>query len=150
MSIHEELITRISIAIKRLESAGSLSPSTVALAVHQGLTDENIEVHVYYASLEHLKHMTRKVLAAKFGVLGSENSSIQNELFTELQSHYPTARKKGEDPVYKRKEILSYFEVQWNVAQLRKTGQAFLAHADGLDAWNENRGEIGLGYVGSA
>ena len=70
MSIHEELITRISIAIKRLESAGSLSPSTVALAVHQGLTDENIEVHVYYASLEHLKHMTRKVLAAKFGEAG--------------------------------------------------------------------------------
>lgn len=144
MSIHEQLITRINIAIKNLESAGSLSPTTVALAVHQGLTNESIEVHIYYASLEHLKQMTRKVLSAKFDISGSENTSTQDELFVELQSCYPIKRNKGEEPVYKRREFLSFAEAEWNCMKLQKASIALSIHANQLRAWNENRG---AGYL---
>lgn len=145
MSLHDHLISRINRTIEALETTGSMSPTTIALAVHHGLTDEQIEAHIYYASMEHLKQMVRKVLAAKYEPNGSDNDAIQDELFVKLQDCYPVKRERGQEPLYKRRSMLSYEEAKWNVAKLRKNGHAFLEHSDGLDAWNEGRGLSELG-----
>lgn len=140
MSIHEEVNAAIYQAIEVLGSAIALSPTTLALSVQRKFSEDHIEPHVQYTSLEHLKQMARKVLARRYEPDGEDNAAHQGELFSgQLQDRYPIPLKRGDDPVYKSRDQLSPTEVAWNIDQLRKSAAARLRHADALQAWADNR-----------
>jgi len=139
MSLHEEVAAAIASEIEALGSAIALSPTSVALAVQRRFTTDAVEPHLLYTSLEHIKHMARSVLAKRFDADGDESVAHQGELFSgQLQQHYPTPRVGRAEPIYKKREALSRDEIEWNVAQLRKSASARLAHADALQAWADS------------
>jgi hypothetical protein len=140
MSLHNDITNAISRQIEELGSAIALSPTSVALAVQRSFSDEAMEPHVQYTSLEHIKHMARKALSGRFEESGDENDAHQGDMFSgQLQDRYPVPRERGADPIYKLREHLSTSEAQWNVETLRKAANARLRHADALDAWNSGR-----------
>lgn len=143
MSLHEEVSTAIHREIEALGSAIALSATTIAIAVQDRYSTGPVEPHVQYTSLEHLKHMARKALAGRYEPDGEENESHQGEMFSGvLQDRYPVPRERGADPVYKHRESMTVIELDWNVAQLRKSANARLRHADALQAWTDERGDL--------
>lgn len=137
MSLHEAINTAMMRFIEDRRECAIMSPAAVAAATFNQFSAEHVEPHIEYASLEHFKHMARKVLARRFDDDGEENAvySGQGELFSgHLQDRYPVPRKAGEEPTYKRRELLTPAERAWNVKTLRKSADARLAHADALEA----------------
>lgn len=51
-----------------------------------------------------------------------------------LQDRYPLPRKKGEEPAYKLRLMLTPEEREWNALQLHKSGLARIEHANALRA----------------
>ena len=114
-----------------------ISPAAVAVAVLRQYAPAALEPHIEYASLEHLKHMARRVLARRFDDDGAENRTYnaQAEMFSGyLQDRYPLPRTADEEPTYKLRGLLTAEERAWNVALLRKSATARLEHADALEA----------------
>lgn len=137
MSLHEAISTAMVRFIEDRAECAIISPAAVAAATLQAFNGDGLEPHIEYATLEHFKHMARKVLARRFDDEGEDNAAYagQGELFSgHLQERYPVPRKKGEDPVYKRRVDLTPEERRWNVKSLRKSADARLAHADALEA----------------
>lgn len=57
-----------------------------------------------------------------------------------LQWRYPIRKSKEDhEPQYILREQMSAFDVNYNVARLRREGRARLAHADTLEAWGRSR-----------
>jgi hypothetical protein len=141
MSMHEDLANAIQRAISNLGAAVLLSPTALALSVQEQYADGSIEPHIQYSSLEHLKQMSRHALAGRYDPDGEQNEAHQGEMFSgHLQDRYPVPRVKGAEPVYKLLKELNVSEVEWNIAQLRKSADARLRHADALRAWAFDRG----------
>jgi hypothetical protein len=146
MTIHEDVLSEIHREMKRLSGIDVVvSPTTIALAVQESFATGRLEPHIQYTSLEHLKQMARHELARNWSH-GNENAETyshedeQGELFSgHLQDSYPLPRRRGEEPVYRPREFLSFEEAEWNADQLRKHGLARLKHADALLAWNARR-----------
>lgn len=141
--MHESILAVMTRYIEDRRDCVILSPAAVASATFQGFNDEAIEPHIEYASLEHFKHMARKVLGRRFDHESDENPAYaeQGELFSgDLQERYPAARKKGEDPTYKRLGDLSEDDFEWNVRALRRSAKARALHADALQSyWEQAR-----------
>ncbi|MDR2880496.1 MAG: hypothetical protein LBV29_01150 [Azoarcus sp.] len=139
MSLHED----INVEMHRIadnSSAEIITPNSLALAVHRQFVNDHLEPHIEYASIEHFKHLARKVLSCKHDTESDENEVYQGELFSGvLQVRYPIPRKRGEEPAYKLRELLNHEEIHWNVAILRKSAEARLQHADALEAWAQSR-----------
>lgn len=136
MSMHEEISNAIRGEIDALGGAVALSPTTLALAVQRRFGGNEIEPHLQYASLEHLKQMSRRELARRYDVDGEENVAHQGELFSGLlQDAYPVP----DQSVYKPRLDLTDEEAEWNISILRKSANARLQHADALQAWLDTR-----------
>jgi hypothetical protein len=139
MSLHEEISVAIQREIDSMGDAIALSPTSLAIAVQRSYASE-IEPHVQYTSLEHLKQIARSVLSRRFDADAEESDAYQGEMFAgQLQSRYPTPRGTGGEPIYKAREHLSASELTWNITQLRKSAAARLEHADALQAWADGR-----------
>jgi len=137
LSLHEAITTAMARYIDDRRDCAIMSPAAVAAATFSQFSAEHVEPHIEYASLEHFKHMARKVLARNFDDAGEDNTAYagQGELFSgHLQDRYPCPRKANEEPTYKRRELLTPAERAWNVKTLRKSADARLAHADALEA----------------
>lgn len=137
MSLHESINTAMQRYIDGRADCAILSPAAMASAAYQEFASDSVEPHIEYGCLEHFKGMARKVLAGRFTDDGEENAAYagQGELFSgHLQDRYPLPRKAGTDPTYKLRHLLTAEERAWNVALLRKSGEARLAHADALEA----------------
>lgn len=137
MSLHETIVTSITRFIEARNDCAIISPVAVAVALLDEYGSGALEPHIEYASLEHFKQMARRSLAHRFTDEGEENPaySSQGELFSgHLQDRYPLPRRKGEDTQYKLRSLLTAEERAWNVATLRKSANARLAHADALEA----------------
>lgn len=121
-----------------LKDAVLLSPAALAHRVFEVFGDPEVEPHVQYTSVEHLKHMARVYLARRNEADSDENpahgAQASFEFSGQLQDRYPVPRKSGEEPVYKLRSHLSEEERAWNVAQLRKSARSRLEHADALEA----------------
>jgi hypothetical protein len=142
LSLHEGIATEMARFVEDRRDCAVISPSAIAAAVLRIYSADQLEPHIEYASLEHLKNMARKVLAHRFSDEGDANPAYadQGELFSgHLQDRYPLPRKKGEDAVYKLREALTDEEARWNIRTLRRSADARLAHADALEAWNQSR-----------
>lgn len=139
MSIHEDITVAMHQFIDARRDAAIISPTAVASAVLGNFkADEKVEVHIEYASLEHLKHIARRILAGRFEDEGEDNpvyGGEQGELFSgHLQERYPVPRRQGIEPQYKLRSLLTAAERAWNVRILRKSADARMAHADALEA----------------
>lgn len=143
MSLHEEVAAAIQQELDNLGTAVKVKPTTLALAVQKKFVAGNIEPHIQYTSLEHLKQMARGVLSGRYDTSAdnSEAYGDQGSLFSgHLQDRYPVPRKRGDDPEYVKLSALTKSEWEWNVRQLRKAGRARLSHADALEAWGQSEG----------
>lgn len=121
--------------IERLSGAALISPSALAWAVLSDIAGDDLDPIVQYACLEHFKAMARKALAGRFTAEGEENPAHGDDLFSgSLQDRYPLRHQAGQEPVYKRRDLLTAEERAWNVQQLRKSARARLQHADALEA----------------
>jgi hypothetical protein len=142
MSLHDDLVqkTRTCIAGMQQHSAAFISPSAVAVTVHEAFSSGNEDDHVTYASIEHCKQIARKELAGKFSPEGQDNVAHQEDMFSGvLQEYYPLPRKRGDEPQYKLRELLSSDELKFNIDLLRKSARARLEHADALEAFRDWR-----------
>lgn len=142
MSMHEDVMSAIHAEIDSFGAMVDLMPGAVAAAVFQRFAESNVEPHVQWASLEHLKQLARKALAGRYDADSEDNDAHQGELFSHLQDRYPVPREKGADPIYKLRVHMSRQELQWNVNQLRKSARARLLHADALQGYADGRGEL--------
>lgn len=137
MSLHESIQTEMQRYIDAHEDCASISPEAIAASTYEKFSEAAVEPHVEYGCLEHFKGMARKVLAGRYVDATDENPAYedQGELFSgHLQERYPVPRKPGEEPVYKLRSLLTPIERAWNVRRFRRTGKAFIAHGDALEA----------------
>lgn len=140
MSLHQELTDAINSEIESHGEATALSPTSVAIAVQSRYTQGALNPHIQYASLEHLKHMARRVMAGRFEADGEENETHQGDMFSgHLQDRYPLPKVKGQEPIYKRRIDMTDAELMWNEDQLSKSARARVLHAKALKAWRESR-----------
>jgi len=142
MSLYDDVTSAIHREIAALNGAIALSPTVVALAVKNGFADSGIEPHIEYTSIEHLKQMSRRILAGRFDADGEENTSHQGEMFTgHLQERYPVPPVKNVEPTYKKLNLLSKDELAYNIAHLKKSAVARLQHADALQAYCDEKSQ---------
>ena len=136
MSLHDEINVALQSEIDAMGGAHILSPTSLALAVQARYAGSELQPHIRYTSLEHLKQMARRALARNFEPDSDDTAAYQGELFSgQLQDRYPIPRKRGDDAQYKKREQLTPEEIEWNVAMLRKSAASRLQHADALQAW---------------
>jgi len=148
MNQHQRITQEFSRQYELLRGATLISPASLAHGVHEEFTSGEEDLHIQYASLEHMKHMARVFLARQKDADGEENAAhaAQGDLdlgvgFSgKLQDRYPLPRKEGEEPVYKLRSELTELERAWNVKQLRKSAQARQEHADALEAEGQIKG----------
>lgn len=137
MSLHEQIARAMTRYIEDRADCTILAPAAVAVATYRTFAADEVEPHIEYASLEHLKHMARRLLAKRFDHESDENPVYeeQGELFSgHLQERYPAARKAGEEPTYKRLEAMNDDDFAWNLRALRRSAKARALHADALEA----------------
>ena len=143
MSFHDQIQQVIHTVINGLDGEGiiSISPTTIALRVHDQFGSEEEDPHIRYASVEHFKQMARKALAGKFSTEAHESDAYMDDMFSgHLQTRYPIPLEKGREPVYKSRDALTQDELDWNIEQLRKSAMSRLEHADALQAYRDRRG----------
>ena len=142
MSIHHEIEQAIREIIGELDTSGveSLGPTAIALRTYEQYGREGDDLHVRYASTEHFKQMARALLARQYEPDADESQSYQGDMFSgHLQDRYPIPRKGDEDPIYKRRDLLTVEELRWNSRNLRKSANARVRHADAIDLYIEQR-----------
>lgn len=150
MTQHQQIHAEFERQYERLKDAAVVGPKALAYRAYrkfsQGKDGKPIEIeaHIQYASLEHMTSMARKFLAKH-----ADPDSDENEVYGsqgtfsfsgQLQDRYPLPRKPGEEPLYKKRSLLTAEERDWNVRQLRKSAQSRQEHADALEA--EGRGRV--------
>lgn len=140
MSVHEQVNQTMRAVLKEIggDTNIALSPTLLAVKTFDVFCDERPEIHIEWASIEHFKALARKLLARQYEHDSDENEAYEDDMFSgELQDRYPVPRKKGEDPIYKQRFMLSVDEIDWNISQLRKSADARLRHADALQAFRD-------------
>ncbi|MYF06690.1 MAG: hypothetical protein F4092_00575 [Rhodospirillaceae bacterium] len=95
---------------------------------------------VYLAAHLALRQMAREICRKKFDPASTEAGPGQGNLFSgQLQTRYPAAHKRGEDPEYVVLDHLTAKDVKFNVRRLRREAGAKLRHADALEAWGDEQ-----------
>jgi len=139
-TLHDDISRTMLSILETQLSRQTVSPSTLAQFAMRQYDGASLEPHIEYASLEHFKHIARTLVARTLDADADESVAYQGELFSgQLQTHYPKARKRGEEPVYIPREAMTRDDVRFNCERLRKSGQARFDHADALEAWDERR-----------
>lgn len=141
MNLHQQITAEIERQYGAMSGAILISPTALAHRVFEAFSTGDEEPHVQYTSLEHLKQMVRGYLAKSKEPDGDDSDAYSQGSLDlgitfsgKLQDRYPLPRKAGDEPVYKLRSELTADERAWNVALLRKSGQARLEHADALAA----------------
>src|SRR5260221_7641515 len=99
---------------------------------------------VYLAAHLHLRQLARHACRKQFeadpdGDGDDALDPAQQELFPGLQTRYPSAHAKNEEPSYVLRDAMSARDVSFNVKRLRREGKTKLGRADALEAWWETR-----------
>ncbi len=91
---------------------------------------------VYRAAYLQLRQIARQVCRKQFDQDKEEAlDPAQQEMFPGLQSRYPTAHSKGEEPSYVLRQAMTSEDVIFNVNRLRRDGKTKLGRANALEAW---------------
>lgn len=147
MNEYGRVLEEICEHYNRYSDAVIVSPSGLAYSVYRAISTGEESDTVNYLSIEHLKQMCREFLRKRKDADSDDNDAhgAQGELALgvrfsgKLQDRYPLPRAPGEEPAYKLRHHLTPEERNWNVMQLRKSGQARLEHADALQAEGSER-----------
>ena len=140
MSVHEEVQKTMRSVLSDLgaDVHVELSPTLLANRTLNVFMSEHVDIHIEWGAVEHYKAIARRMLARQYEHDSDENEVYQGDMFSgQLQDRYPVQRKKGEEPLYKPRNMLSLEEITWNVEQLRKSATARLRHADALLAFRD-------------
>jgi len=140
----EQKALRLYIAsiYERSEHAIKVSPSWLATEAMAKLDPDKISPHLVYLGCHlQLRQIARSICRAKFEP--DDEEAEQHALFPDLQKRYPIVRQSRDDePEYILLEHMSKDDVLFNVARLRKEASAKLVHADALEAWWQQSGEL--------
>jgi len=152
MSLHDDVLARMRIEHEALQDLEQICPSTLALRVFEFFkADREYEIHLRYASLEHLKQIARGLLAhahetaKRFEDMAAAGSP---DMFAELlQDRYPIHVPKGAEPQYKLRDRMTDAELLWNERKLMRTSDALAQHARALAAYREERARARMGEI---
>src|SRR5260370_12844649 len=87
----------------------------------------------YRAAYLQLRQITRQVCRKQFDQDKEEAlDPAQQEMFPGLQSRYPTAHSKGEEPSYVLRQAMTSEDVIFNVNRLRRDGQTKPARGNAI------------------
>lgn len=137
MSLHEHVVAEMQRFVTDHANCAVLSPGALAVVAFDKFNAGTIDPHIKWGCIEGYKGIARKLLGRRFDDGGDDNAAYaeQGELFSgHLQERYPIPRKKGEEPQYKLRSLLTPEERAWNVRQLRRSADARQLHADALEA----------------
>ena len=135
----DELYDVISRICERQRGYRAISPIALASEAMQAI-DFPISLHPlgYIGCERHFREIARSTLRKRFDPVDPEKE--QDDLFPHtLQERYPIRRKRSEDPRYVLRKHLSDADRAYNVARLRRSGNAQLKHADALEAEGASR-----------
>lgn len=144
-SVRYEILQRMRRIIHdELRDPMDVAPSTVANRTFDHYAKTGVDVHIEYASIEHMKQMAMRLLAHTHDPIQRIADAVDEQTvdsFAELlQDRYPIQVPKGSEPQYRRREFLSGSDVAWNVARMRTAAGGLTRHSDALEAWHESRG----------
>jgi hypothetical protein len=131
-----DVITRIC---ERQKTYREISPIALAAEAMQAI-DFPLTLHPlgHIGCEMHFREIARSTLRKRFDP--TDPAQEENDLFPEtLQERYPIRRDRGEDPRYVLRKHLSDGDHAYNVARLRRSGEAQLKHADALEADGASR-----------
>lgn len=87
-----------------------------------------------------LRQIARAKLRKRFDPTAIADDDADPDLFPEtLQERYPAARKRGEEPTYRRLDALTDEDIRYNTNRMRRAAGALDRHADRLEAWHRGR-----------
>lgn len=142
--LFEQLETIIAGVVTELEEQNVLliSPENVANKVDVIIDPDSISPALKtYSSIMQIRQNTRAYLRKRHDPVGKMEQQIEEgivDMFADqLQPYYPVKRSDGEG--YAKLETLTTKEVEKCAAKMKKAGEALLAHADALIAWDRTR-----------
>jgi hypothetical protein len=135
-----ELVARI---IELRRGQPRISPSWVATEAMYDLdrrrTVEREHPMIWEGCHLQLRQIARQLLAQRF----EQGEETEDLLFKDLQWRYPSVRSANtEEPEYVLRDLLSDEDIAYNVGRLRAEALAKMQHADALEAWGRNRGDV--------
>jgi hypothetical protein len=143
MSLHDDIMATIDKMVADTDANGAIyiSPTAIAMDVHDQFGSADEDVHIQYASIEHFKQMARQRLRKRFDPVSQDAIDSQEDMFSgELQKRYPIPIAKGEEPQYKLRWMLTDDERSFNLSRMRKAANRLLSHADAFEAeWRSQK-----------
>lgn len=143
-SVHQQvqqIVRRVIDGIVSSGTTGLINAGAVGRMAYEAACSEGAEVPIVveWTSVEEFKQIARRELRGKFEHDSDENDVYQNDMFAgHLQDYYPV-RVVGEEPFYKRRELLTDDEIDQNLRSLKKQADARLQHYDALAAYKLQR-----------
>ena len=138
MNQHQQIIEEFTREYEALKDAEIVGPGALAVGIYKRFASGEVHPNIHYGCLEHFKQMARKFLARRHNADSDDNPAHRAQgafgFSGQLQDRYPLPRKASAEPVYKLRSLLTDEERAWNVAQLRKSADARMEHADALEA----------------
>lgn len=137
--VHREIASDISNAVDAEPVA--VSPGLIAVQLIPRYVTGPRGPQEHYCLMQHLKHMTRRVLAGR----GVADLQVEEEVapgiitdrvfptkeWTRIQTRYPLP---GEG-MYQRVDLLGYGQLMWNAERLRTLSNGLRLHALELEAY---------------
>jgi hypothetical protein len=145
MTDEEELGLIVERVLELHASSKDVNPAWIATTA-MTLIEFSRDLHrLGYAGCHlELRQIARSKLRKRFDptAIADDDSDEQPDFFPEtLQERYPVARKRGEEPTYRKLVELTKPDVHYNVNRMRKASAGLGRHADRLEAWDEARGD---------
>ena len=138
MKEHEQIMGEIHAIVDEMGDVDRVSTDAVANRLLHRFGGDDLDARLAYASLEHLKQMTRRAFGRAFDKPTALDVISQGDLFSsKLQTRYPVPTKPGEERVYVRLEVMTSEERRWNADRLLKAGRAFTMHGKALLAYDD-------------
>jgi hypothetical protein len=143
----DDLISVISAIIRRQQKCKEpeIIPSAVAAQALRELDPERISVPSVYAGCEMMGRRIARDCLSKIQNDGDRKEfdpdNPQQELFDDLREYYPRKKEKKTEPKWRRLELMSDEDIEFNIARFRAYARADNRHADALQSYlNERRG----------
>jgi hypothetical protein len=141
MSDEDELAVAVQRVIDAHAATTEISPDWIATETMLAIKFPRSLHRLGYAGCNlELRQIARGKLRHQFDPTSqADPGADEDDLFPEtLQDRYPRRRKRGEPPSYVLRALMSRRDLDFNVARMRRVGQALLKHADALEAWGES------------
>lgn len=132
----DDLTAMTAAIINTNSSEAHLRPQWVADQVMKQTDPLGVSLPAVYGGCNRwLRQVARQILRQKFEV----EEGDQHSLFPELQWRYPIERAKGQEPDYVLLELMTAFDIIYNVNRLASESVAKQKHSDALLAYGKDK-----------